>query len=104
MITAPCENASKYVLPALRVNIAKLLAKNGFTQKEIANILGVAQPAVSKYLSNGFDRELKILIENEKVKKCVDEIYQRILEGKRQEDIKRILIEKTAELIKDKIV
>jgi predicted transcriptional regulator len=101
MIVTPCENASRYALPALRANVAKLLARNNYTQKNIANILGVTQPAVSKYLSNRFDGKLKFIVDNKTVKKYADEIFKMILEGKPNEEVRMVLLTKTARLIKE---
>ena len=47
------ERASKEVVPAIRLAIAKeLKEKYNMTESHIAEILGVAQAAVSKYLNN----------------------------------------------------
>lgn len=47
----PEELASKSVIPALRALIVKrLVEEHGMTQQEAAKLLGVTQPAVSKYL------------------------------------------------------
>jgi len=47
----PEELASKSVIPALRALIVKRLVEDhGMTQQEAAKLLGVTQPAVSKYL------------------------------------------------------
>ena len=46
-----CEKASKTIVPTIRYYLAKeLLEKYGFTQVEVAKILGVTQPAISQYL------------------------------------------------------
>lgn len=47
----PCENVVWYVLPAIRSELAKELAKV-ISQKEISEILGITQAAVSQYVSN----------------------------------------------------
>ncbi|MHC1574233.1 MAG: transcriptional regulator [Candidatus Methanogasteraceae archaeon] len=47
----PCENVVWYVLPAIRSELAKELAK-AMSQKEISEILGITQAAVSQYVSN----------------------------------------------------
>ena len=47
----PEELASKSVIPALRALIVtRLVEDHGMTQQEAAKLLGVTQPAVSKYL------------------------------------------------------
>jgi predicted transcriptional regulator len=48
---APCEIAVWYVLPAIRSELSKELAK-AMSQKEISEILGITQSAVSQYVSN----------------------------------------------------
>ncbi|MEM5777561.1 MAG: hypothetical protein QXJ06_03880 [Candidatus Aenigmatarchaeota archaeon] len=101
MIATPCENASKYILPALRVNLAKMLANNRYTQKKIAKILGVTQPAVSKYLSDKYEGKLKFFIENKKVKNYAEEIYKMIIQGIPEEDIRLKILSRTARLLKE---
>ncbi len=47
------ERASEEVIPAVRVAIARALKEEyGMSESRIAEILGVAQAAVSKYLNN----------------------------------------------------
>jgi predicted transcriptional regulator len=47
----PEELASKSVIPAIRALVVKRLVEDhGMTQQEAARLLGVTQPAVSKYL------------------------------------------------------
>jgi len=47
----PEELASKSVIPAIRALVVKrLVEQHGMTQQEAAKLLGVTQPAVSKYL------------------------------------------------------
>jgi predicted transcriptional regulator len=47
----PEELASKSVIPAIRALIVKrLVEERGMTQQQAAKLLGVTQPAVSKYL------------------------------------------------------
>lgn len=68
-LVMPCETATKYLLPALRASVAVDLAKNhNFSQMSIASTLGVSQPAVSKYLSGSFDKVVKRLTKDKKIK------------------------------------
>ena len=46
----PYEIASKSVIPAIRGMIARDLVEKRLTQAQIAEALGITQPAVSKYL------------------------------------------------------
>jgi predicted transcriptional regulator len=46
----PYEIASKSVIPAIRGMVARGLIERKLTQSEIAESLGITQPAVSKYL------------------------------------------------------
>ena len=46
-----CEIISQDFLPVLRSAIAKELASMGLNQKQVADILGISQPAVSQYRS-----------------------------------------------------
>jgi predicted transcriptional regulator len=49
----PCEVAVKSVIPAIRSAIARELTQtHGLKQKEVAELLGVTQTAVSKYTSH----------------------------------------------------
>ncbi|RLI42860.1 transcriptional regulator [Candidatus Bathyarchaeota archaeon] len=57
----PCEIAVKSVVPAIRCAIAKQLIQTyGLKQKEVANLLGITQTAVSKYTRHVRGRVLKI--------------------------------------------
>lgn len=47
-----CETVVNEVLPAVRSIVARELADRGHTQTEIADMMGVTQPAVSQYLSS----------------------------------------------------
>jgi len=49
----PCEIAVKSVIPAIRAHIAKELVQTyRMKQTDVADVLGITQTAVSKYISN----------------------------------------------------
>ena len=51
MLLTPYEIVSKFVIPSLRAMVAKrLILLHGFSQKEAAQLLGVSQSAISRYL------------------------------------------------------
>ncbi len=57
----PCEVAVKSLVPALRSAIARELTQTyGLKQKDVANLLGVTQTAVSKYTRHVRGTVLKI--------------------------------------------
>jgi len=55
---ASCEQALRLTIPAVRIAVAETLADRGMRQKEIAKVLGVAQPAVSKYLNHKYSSKV----------------------------------------------
>ena len=60
----PCEIVSKYLLPAVRAQIAKILIeKYGYTQMTAASKLGMTQSAMSRYLT--LERGTKIVLGKE---------------------------------------
>jgi len=77
----PCEVSAKYVLPAIRLMIArKLIDEYNFTQAEVAKLLGVSQPSVSHYLnSKRGARVAKILTRSKEVREYVDRYVKEIL-------------------------
>ena len=49
----PCKISAKYVIPAIRLMIArKLIEEYNLTQSEAARLLGVSQPSISHYLNS----------------------------------------------------
>ncbi|WP_297509797.1 helix-turn-helix domain-containing protein [Thermococcus sp.] len=50
MKTSAFEVASRYVYPALRRRLVEILREKGLRQAEIAELLHITQPAVSRYL------------------------------------------------------
>lgn len=63
------------MLPAVRKEIALAMKAEGKSQKEIAKLLGVTEPAVSQYMSA---KRASILQLSDKVKSIVKESAKRI--------------------------
>ena len=62
----PCEVAVKCVLPAVRAMIAKeLMAKYQLKQVEVAELLGVSQPAISLYFRKRRGKAINLANESE---------------------------------------
>ncbi|MEM5832562.1 MAG: helix-turn-helix domain-containing protein [Candidatus Aenigmatarchaeota archaeon] len=80
-----CEVVSNEFLPIVRALISKnLIEKYGFTQTEVAEILGVSQPLISFYLSGLRAKNVKKFLENKKEvleeieNLCKKIVYERI--------------------------
>jgi len=60
-LVLPCEVAVKSVIPAIRSAIARELTKSyGLKQKDVAQLLGITQTAVSKYTRHTRGAVLKV--------------------------------------------
>ncbi len=78
---APCEISAKYIIPALRLMIAKkLIEEYHITQSEVARLLGVTQPSISHYLnSRRGARTAKALAKSKEVREYVDKYVKRVI-------------------------
>ena len=77
-----CESVVKQYLPAMRASIAKKLYAKGFTQKQIADELGLSQPVLSKYLSNSYGRDIHAMEKLPKLEKTCSKIAGEIEKNK----------------------
>lgn len=67
-----CENIAIEFLPAVRSMVTReLIDKHGLTQKQVANLLGLTQPAVSQYLKQARGSKVKVLEKNAQVMEMV---------------------------------
>ena len=79
---APCEVAVKSVIPAIRAYIAKQLIQTyRMKQTDVAELLGITQTAVSKYVGNVRGQALRIDRENE-IQSMMNKIASRIADKK----------------------
>ncbi len=79
MIITPCELAVRDILPAIRAMIVLELRDRGLKQKEIANKLGLTQPAVSYYLNKRRAKKFRVFKEEEELNSAVNDIAERII-------------------------
>ncbi|MEM4523525.1 MAG: helix-turn-helix domain-containing protein, partial [Archaeoglobaceae archaeon] len=78
-----CIYIVKYILPALRAHLARELFKRGFKMKDVAEMLGLTQAAVSQYLSSKRGQKgIEILEKDEEVKSIVLELADLIAQHK----------------------
>ncbi|MCS7119160.1 MAG: transcriptional regulator [Archaeoglobaceae archaeon] len=82
-----CIYIVKYVLPALRAMVARELLKRGFRMKDVAEMLGLTQAAVSQYISyKRGQKGLKAIEKNENIRRIVMELTELIAQGKAKAD------------------
>ena len=90
------EDAVKVTIPAVRIAVAIALSKeHGMSETVIANRLGVAQAAVSKYLSGRYSARIGRLVRLIIEKKMHVELVNAINLGQKRENI-AILTDKIA--------
>lgn len=78
----PDELAAKSVIPAIRAMVVRrLIDEHGMTQQQAAKLLGITQPAVSKYMHN--KRGVAIRLEGiREVEKAASEIVSLLMKGR----------------------
>ena len=79
-----CNEAFKLTIPAIRIALAKAMAAQKISQSDIAKKLGVAQPAVSKYLSGKYSKEVRA-IENAIDRRSLDNLTKAAVAGDKKE-------------------
>ena len=67
-------------LPTFRSMLAEALRDRGFTQREVADLLGVSQSAVSKYAHGEVDRRDEV-VADDRVADLVDRVADGLAEG-----------------------
>ncbi len=79
----PCEAIVTIILPAVRSLLAQeLINHQGFSQIEVARLLGTTQPAISQYLSQKRGDQLTNLLESSSVVRlAIRRASKRILES-----------------------
>ncbi len=74
-----CETVVKDILPAVRSLIAKDLQEKGYTQTEIADLLGLTQPAVSQYLSAARGAKVQRIEQDPEASDAVADLVEMLL-------------------------
>ncbi len=73
----------KYVLPALRAQVALELMDRGYRVKDIANLLGLTQAAVSQYLkSKRGQKGIELIRKSDEAMKVVKELVDDLVAGR----------------------
>ncbi len=78
----PCEIAVKSVIPAIRAYVAKELTQtHKMKQNDVANLLGITQTAISKYVRDVRGQAIKI-DQTEKIRNMMNEIALSVADEK----------------------
>jgi len=78
----PCEIAVKSVIPAIRAYVAKELTQtHKMKQTDVANLLGITQTAISKYVRDVRGRVIKI-DQTEEIRDMMNEIASKVADEK----------------------
>lgn len=78
----PCEIAVKSVIPAIRAYVAKELTQTyKMKQTDVANLLGITQTAISKYVRDVRGRVIKI-DQTEDIRNMMNEIASKVADEK----------------------
>ncbi len=91
MNTSYCEVYVRHILPNVRVYIAeKLIKEYGFSQLEVAKLLGVTQPLINYYITGRRKpKNMDKLAEISVIKKVVDEAVNCLI-NKREDCLKNL--------------
>ena len=86
------ENATKFTIPAVRAAAAISLSKNhNMDETTIAKSLGIAQAAVSKYLSGTYSAKVGMLVGIIEQKGLADQVVGAILSKKGSEQVANLI-------------
>jgi predicted transcriptional regulator len=87
-----CEDKLKLIIPAVKISICYKLVEVGFNQSEIANMLGITQPLVSKYINGKYSVELQNLVSKINKNNYTSEKINNSLELRKNENFNEIIL------------
>ncbi|MCL5413446.1 MAG: helix-turn-helix domain-containing protein [Candidatus Marsarchaeota archaeon] len=89
-----CDKIAKVVLPAVRISIAEeMQSEYNLSQQEIADKLGIAQVAVSKYLNGKYSGTVKRMRDYIKDNKLANKIARKAAENGKASDVRNMINE-----------
>jgi len=84
MLNPASEPLTEKLLPALRAAVAQQLTDRGFTQEEVAELMGLTQPAVSQYCSMKRGRAYSVVNEDGFLREQVDALTDAVARQDRE--------------------
>lgn len=94
------EIMAQEIIPSMRAILAKKLLDNGFSQKQVAERLGLTQPAISQYLRDLRGSRKKMFQDNPQVMELLEGLSQKLAAG--QMDANSVMMQ-MMEICKDYI-
>ena len=77
-----CEKASRSVLPAIRSIISReLMNIYGLKQRQVAELLGITQPAVSQYIRESRGSKVSLMEKYESLMDKIDDLSSDLVSG-----------------------
>ena len=80
------EIVSQHVLPCMRALIAKKLIEGGFSQKQVADRLGLSQPAISQYKRDLRGHKTGIFVDYPHILEEANNVATRVASGEISSD------------------
>ena len=100
----PCEISVKFVLPTIRSILAyQLFHHYSLNQEEIAERLGVTQPAVSQYLKGIRGKKIQLVMKNKKIMEMIDELANLIATKPLEENLIDEKICKICKIVREEL-
>lgn len=83
MLNPASEPLTERLLPALRAAVAQRLTDRGYTQEEVAELMGLTQPAVSQYCSMKRGRAYTVVNEDGFLREQIDALTDAVAQQDR---------------------
>jgi predicted transcriptional regulator len=84
MLNPLSEPIVNHVLPALRSVVADDLQGRGYSQTEIAEMMGITQPAVSQYINQVRGKSVEMIEKDPELREKASQIATQIAHGDRE--------------------
>jgi len=99
----PCEVGVKTVLPAVKAIMARtIVEKHGYNERETANLLGLSQSAVSRYVGRERGGNLVAIENTSEILSLIDEMVLTLLKAPQNKTRVLELFCKTCSAIREK--
>ncbi len=100
-----CNTITRLILPAVRIGLAEQMSsKYKMRQKEIAERLGIAQVAVSKYLNGKYSKEVRTVKDKISASGILDDTAKKVSATSNSRAVNSMVNELCAEIVSDNVI